>query len=288
MFDSELLKRFEYLSLVARRSGGRSLVARPRKKLPGGGTEVSALRDYAPGDDFRYVDWTWCARRDELLTKTFEGDEDRRVYVLLDCSPSMGLGRPAKFQLARQIAAVLGYAALANLDCLSVMAFAGRVVAHQPPIRHRGRFAELLRFLNRLPLQGTQTDLARAAESFVRGCRRQGPVVVISDLYDRNGFQRGFDVLRYHGYEPRLVQIHETREIEPGLLGDLELVDVETGTGRRVTVTQRAAGRYKTLVAEFRDSVRSYCAKHGIACMQIASDAPEEAVLLEVLGGRIP
>lgn len=216
MFDSELLKRFEYLSLVARQAGGRSLVTRPCNKLPGGGTEVTGLRDYAPGDEYRHIDWTLCARRDELLTRTFEGDEDLHVYILLDCSPSMGLGRPAKFHLARQIAAVLGYAVLANLDCLSVSAFSDALVADLPPIRHRARAAALLRFLEQLSLQGTRTDLARTAEGFVRRYQRHGPVVVISDLYDRNGFQRGLDVLQNRGYEPRVVQVYELARPNPG------------------------------------------------------------------------
>lgn len=285
-FDTELLKRFQYLSLVARRAGGRSLVAAPRKKLSGGGTEVTGLRDYAPGDDYRHVDWAWCARRDELLTRTFGGDEDLHVYVLLDCSPSMGLGRPAKFHLARQVAAVLGYAAVSTLARLSVVAFSGGIVARQPPIRDKARFPRLLRFLRQLELQGTQTDLARTAESFVRRYQSHGPAVVISDLYDRHGFQRGFDVFRNRGYEPRVVQIHETGEAKPALLGDLELFDVEGETGRRVTITERALRRYQRLFARFRESVRSYCAKHGLACLQFASDTPEDEVLLKVLGGK--
>jgi len=290
-FDSQLLRRFQYLSLVARRAAERSLVAGPRKTLPGGGTEVSGLRDYAPGDDYRYIDWAWCARRDELLTKTFEGDEDLHVYILLDCSPSMGLGRPPKFQLARQVAAVLGYAALTNLDRLSVAAFSDGIVDELPPIRHRQRIPRLLQFLNRLSPADTQTKLAqtnltRTAEGLVRRYQRHGPVVVISDLYDRNGFQRGFDILRHGGYEPRLVQIHDPTEARAELLGDVELFDVETASAQRVTVTERAAQRYAELFAEFRRSVRSYCGKYGVPCVQIAGDAPEDEVLLTVLGAR--
>ena len=285
-FDSDLLKRFQYLTLVARRAAERSLVSGPRKKLPGAGTEPSGLRDYAPGDDYRCIDWTWCARRDELLTKTFEGDEDRHVYILLDCSPSMGLGRPPKFHLARQIAAVLGYAALTNLDRLSVAAFSDGIVAEMPVLRHQARIPRLLQFLEQLSSQGSQTNLARTAEGLVGRYQRHGPAVVISDLYDRSGFQRGFDVLRHGGYEPRVVQIHDARETGCAVLGDVELFDVEAEAARRVTVTERAVQRYAELFAKFHRSVGSYCAKYGIPCIQIASDAPEDEVLLAVLGAK--
>src|SRR5580704_2147228 len=112
LFSRELLKRFERLSLSAERSGGSPLLAAVRKRVPGGGTEVTGHRDYSPGDDFHAIDWTLCARRDELYVKLFEGHIDRDVHLLVDCSPSMGLGQPAKLQVAQQIAAALGYASL--------------------------------------------------------------------------------------------------------------------------------------------------------------------------------
>src|SRR5580704_3524991 len=110
LFTRELLKRFERLSLFAERTGGSPLLAAVRKRVPGGGTEVTGHRDYSPGDDFRAIDWMLCAKRDELFVKLFEGRTEGDVHLLLDCSPSMGLGRPAKFQVARQVAAALGYA----------------------------------------------------------------------------------------------------------------------------------------------------------------------------------
>ncbi|MBN2477036.1 MAG: DUF58 domain-containing protein [Pirellulales bacterium] len=288
MFDTETLKRLRYLSLITRRAAERSLVTTVRRKLPGGGTEATGLRDYTPGDDYRYIDWHWCARRDELLTKTFEGEADRHVYILLDCSPSMGLGQPPKFDLARQIAAMLGYAVLANLGCLSVGVFSDGLVTQQPPIRHRSHSVRLLRFLEGLSLQGDRTNLARTAEQFARRYQRHGPVVVISDLYDREGFRPALDTLRHRGYEPRVVQIYGLCEACPGLLGDVELYDVESGFARRATVTERAARRYEERFVEFQESVRRYSATHGIRCLQFASDTPENDVLLTVLGAKSP
>ncbi len=57
LFSPGLLKRTELLSLQARRTGGSPLLAAERKKLPGGGTEVTGYRDYSPGDDFHAIDW---------------------------------------------------------------------------------------------------------------------------------------------------------------------------------------------------------------------------------------
>jgi uncharacterized protein (DUF58 family) len=282
----DLLTRLRYLSLVSRRMGGSPLLAAARRKLPGGGTEVTGCRDYAAGDDWRQIDWTWCARRDELLVKVFEGDVDRHVYLLLDSSPSMGFGRPSKLHLARRIAAALGYVSLVNLDRLGVAAFAHTLLAGLPPLGHVSRFGRLLEFLEGLVPQGARTDLARSAEVFVRRYPRPGPVVVLSDLYDPGGFQRGLDLLRHAGYEPRLVHLIDPADTETDFLGDMEIADVESQAAQQVTVTERTVRRYRALVAEFRAGVGDYARRHGLACMRFACDAAEDDVLLQALGAR--
>src|SRR5690349_15284326 len=167
LFDSEFLKKLEYLSLVSRRVFRGQLLAQRRTMQLGGGIEFADHRDYTPGDDFRYLDWNLYARHDELLLKRFQEEEDLHVYVLLDCSRSMAFGQPLKFDYARQVAAALAYIALADLDRVAVVAFAGDVVADFPLTRGKARILSLLKFLEGLPAQGSQTDLARVVTGFV-------------------------------------------------------------------------------------------------------------------------
>ncbi len=284
--DRDLLGRLHYLSLVARRTGGSPLLAAPVKTLPGGGTEVTALRDYAPGDDVRHVDWAWCARRDELLTKVFEGHADLHTSILLDCSASMDAGRPTKFHVARQIAAALGYGALARLDRLSVAGFADTLTAELPPLRDKTRFPRLLQGLKTFCIRPGETDLARTVRAFVGRGHRPGAAIILSDFHDRAGFGPALELLRYHGYEPRLVQIYDPREADPRPAGDVELLDVETGAARQVTITERMAARYRVLFARFHESLREYCGRRGIPHVRIASTMPEDEILRTVMVGR--
>src|SRR5918992_5978714 len=123
LFDSDFLKKLEYLSLVSRRVFRGSILAQRRTMQLGGGIEFADHRQYAPGDDFRYLDWNVYARHGELLLKRFQEEEDLHVYFLLDCSRSMAYGEPSKFDLARQVTAALAYIALADLDRVAVAAF---------------------------------------------------------------------------------------------------------------------------------------------------------------------
>jgi uncharacterized protein (DUF58 family) len=282
----ELVKRFERLSLLAERTGGSLLLSEARQRLPGGGTEVTGRRDYSPGDDFHAIDWTLCARRDELYIKLYEGCIDRDVHLLIDCSASMGLGRPAKLKVARQVAAALGYASLGRLDRVTAAAFADGLVAAMPALRHESKMMRLFRFLDGLSARGTKTDLVRAAQAFVRQPHRRGPMVVISDLYDTADWSRGFDLLRYHGFDPRLVQIVDPADADTTLRGDVEIVDAESQSNVRATVTERTVRRYKELLAEFHSSVGEYCRRKSVAQVVIPCNAPEDEVYRRVLGGK--
>ena len=174
LFNTDFLKKLEYLSLVSKRVFRGSLLAQRRTKQLGGGIEFADHREYSSGDDFRYLDWNVYARHGELLLKRFQEEEDLHVYLLLDCSRSMAFGAPAKFDLARQVTAALAYIALADLDRVAVVAYAADIVADFPLTRGKNRILSLLKFLDNLETAGTDTDLGRVATGFVHAISGAG------------------------------------------------------------------------------------------------------------------
>jgi uncharacterized protein (DUF58 family) len=283
LFGTDFLKKLEYLSLVSRRVFRGSILAQRRTTQLGGGIEFADHREYAPGDDFRYLDWNVYARHDELLLKRFEEEEDLHVYLLLDCSASMGFGKPVKFDFARQIAAALAYIALADLDRVAIVAFAGDIIADFPLTRGKARILSLLKFLEALEPQGTVTDLARVVKGFVHRTQRRGLALLVSDLYDPAGFQPGLDLLRHHRYEPHIIQIFDRAEAEPKLKGDVELFDVETGSIQKVTVTERNLRQYRAIFDAFQESIKSYCQTYGLGCTRASTEIPFDELILKMM-----
>ena len=283
LFDGDFLKKLEYLSLISRRVFRGSVLAQRRTKQMGGGIEFADHREYTPGDDFRHMDWNIYARHGELLLKRFQEEEDLHVYFLLDCSRSMGFGSPAKFDLARQVTAALAYIALADLDRVSVVAYSHEILGDFPLTRGKDRILSLLRFLEGLKPQGTDTNLARVVSGFVMRPQRRGLAIVVSDLFDPAGYERGLDLLRHRTYEPHIVQIHAPEEARPEMLGEIELVDVETDTVRKVTITERALRDYRKVFDEFQAGVAAYGKKYGLGCTQTTNEVNFEELVLKMM-----
>ena len=283
LFDGDFLKKLEYLSLISKRVFRGSLLAQRRTKQMGGGIEFADHREYAPGDDFRHLDWNIYARHGDLLLKRFQEEEDLHCYFLLDCSRSMAFGSPAKFDLARQVTAALAYIALSNLDRIGVIAYSQELIADFPLPRGKDRILSLLRFLEKLEPQGTDTNLGRITNSFVLRPQRRGLAVVVSDLFDPSGYERGLDLLRHRTYEPHLIQIHDPAEAKPNLLGEIELVDIETDSLRKVTITERALREYRRVFHDFQTGVAAYGKKYGLGCTQTTNDVNFEDLVLRMM-----
>src|SRR5262245_56066964 len=83
LFDEEFQRKLDYLAMVSRRVFSGAMKAERRTKKTGSGVEFADHRDYAPGDDFRYLDWAAYQRFDRLLVRLFEEEEDLSIYFIV-------------------------------------------------------------------------------------------------------------------------------------------------------------------------------------------------------------
>lgn len=282
LFDEHFLRRLESLSIVARRTVEGKTRAERRSKKTGSGIELADSREYAPGDDFRAIDWSLYARSERLHTRLFEEEEDLSVHVALDVSPSMTLGRPPKLDQGKRLAAALSYVSLAALDRVSVTTFANGVIARLPPTRGKARIFRVLDFL-RTAETGTGTDLAASMRALTAQNKRRGVVLVVSDLYDARGLETGIDALRYARFEPRVLHLVDPREASPELHGDVVLVDRETGERREVTVTARVLARYREAVLRHERRIEAFAADKQVPLVRVDVSERWDDVVLGLL-----
>jgi len=283
LFPPDFLTRLEYLSLVSKRVFRGQLLAQRRSQQMGSGIEFSEHREYNRGDDLRYLDWNIYARHGDLLLRRFQEEQDLQVHLLLDCSRSMGFGQPAKFDLARQLAAALAYIALADLDRISIAAYADGLLTELPVSRGRARIISIMKFLENLQPSGQETNLEKALQELLHRSPRTGLAIVISDLFDGRGFQRGLDLLRYRQFDVQVIQLHDPREAQPEIRGDAELFDMETESVRNVTVSERTLSTYQQLFQQHQAAVRDYCRHYSIGCTQSSSVIRFDELILRMM-----
>ncbi len=282
-FDPDLQKKLELLALVSRRVFTGRLRAERRSKRRGSGIEFADHREYLPGDDFRLIDWNAAQRLDRLLLRLNEEQEDLSVYLLLDCSGSMGFNDNRKFDQARRVCAALAMVALVHLDRVTVVALAEGGVLRLAAGRGKNQIFRIVRFLSDLAPKGT-TRLAACLKSFASQHPRRGVAILLSDLFDPAGFQGGVDVLRYERFEPTILHLVDARDTAAAVRGDVRVVDCETGQARDVTVTDGLLARLSQARERSRRDIAEYCRSKDVPYLLADVDTPFDELVLTWLG----
>ncbi len=282
LFDEEFLQKLSTLALMSRRAVSGVRRGERRSKKRGSGVEFADHRPYVPGDDIRFLDIGVYQRFGKLLLRLFEEEEDLSIYFLIDTSLSMATHGSGKLNQAVQVAAALAYVGLSGLDRVSVTTLGEKVSARLPPTRGKQRVFRILKFLSEVEAEG-RTNLGQALKSFIAQNKRRGMAVLLSDLFDPEGFEAGINVLRFNKFDPVVIQLVDDRDHDGKLSGDLRLVDVETGEGREVSMNPKVQRKLLEETTRRQLAIERFCASRGVPHFPVNVNTPFDEVVLSVL-----
>ncbi|HVE91875.1 MAG TPA: DUF58 domain-containing protein [Actinomycetota bacterium] len=274
LLDPGLLARLEALQLRSRHRLAGLFSGEHRSSRHGSSPDFSDYRTYFPGDDFRRVDYTLYARLDVLLVKLFEAEDELHLRLLVDTSGSMGAH--GKLAAAKRLAAALGFVALVNRDPVSVHTFP----LDRPAPRFLGRSASgpLFAHLESLTASGT-TPFAAAASRLLSRPGPRGVTVLLSDLLT-DEWEAGLKRLPSRGGDLVVVHVLAPEELDPPMVGDLDLLDREDGTRVEVSLSPETLKQFRADAAAWADGVATRCRRAGAAYLRLDPAADLEPLLL--------
>lgn len=260
LFTPEELRRLDRLRLRRTRPPPTDHPGEWRTGRVGAGVLFADHRDYAPGDDLRYVDWNVYARLGHLMVKRFESEDTLDLLLCVDRSLSMGA---AKSRKARRLAGALGYIALTHLERVRLAWMPA--VNSRPVTIHagRGRMNALLDELSSTPEGGT-TAHGRDVARILGVTRRRGMAVVISDFYEPDNAVAALAGLRSRGMDVVAVHVLEKADVELPLGASLKAVDRETGAEVKIDVTPTLLESLHATWLRRADSLGRWCVTREI------------------------
>jgi uncharacterized protein (DUF58 family) len=285
LLESKFLHRLEQLELASRKIFQGRMKGDRLSKRKGQSVEFADYRNYVVGDDLRHLDWNLYGRLDKLFIRLFMEEEDLHFYLLLDNSLSMDFGSPTKLHYARQVAAALGFVGLCNLDRVVVEVFNDRITQSMPAARGRKSMWRLMDFLQKLEPAGP-SNLARALRTFSLKSSGKGIVVLLSDMMDKGGYEEALRYLVARQMDIYVIQILSQEEIEPEIVGDLRLTDVEDDDVAEITVSAPLLKRYKQNLAAYRAALSEFCTRRGVQYVFTSNQVPFERLVLSYLRQR--
>lgn len=284
LLPQELLVALDRSGLIAKQRIAGTMQGKRRSKQMGSSLEFADYRLYSPGDDIRQLDWNAYGRTGKPFIKLFMDEQELPVQIYVDGSASMtspaSIRGTDKFLYAKQLAASIGYLTLNSYDRVGVTVFSSEAYDRLPMVRGRASISRLFRFLEQS--QASETgDIASVFRSPGLVPRKAGMTWIISDFLYESGVEEALSTLLAAKQEVMVIQVLSPEEVNPDLIGDLQLIDVELKSGKEVAISDKLLRDYKQVVEDFTSSLRGFCYERGMGYQLLVTDTPLFAAVTE-------
>ena len=287
--DSSLIAKLGNLPLFARRPMVGSVSGRHRSPHRGSSVEFAEYRKYVPGDDTRRLDWRAWGRSDRFYIKEFEADTNLRLLLVCDTSGSMGYSRDgvSKLDVARRIAATLGYLAAQQGDAVGLSCAAGGLTGELPPLRKSSHLRAVLDVLADVRPKGP-TGLVDALHAVAEKNAQRALVVILSDLFvEPEELRACFQHLRFRKHDVAVFHLLEERELSFDFTRPTRFVDLEGGSPLLVE-PDTIRRRYHDALETYFDGLREVLREAEVDYRRLELADPLEDILAAFLLGRAP
>jgi uncharacterized protein (DUF58 family) len=249
----------------------------------GAGVEFSEYRAYAPGDEWRRVDWKLAARADRYFVREAERDSHVAVWLVLDATasmlePSRAILGLTKLHYARVMLACVAALAQRQGDAFGLVVCNGERAHFTPAARGPRQLQRVLARLNAVEAGGSLpgSEVLRASLHFARA---PSVVCVASDFLDwPSALSESMLRLRHMRHDVRALCLHTEAEDEASFDAALAYRDPEQGGpvfrfGRDVRAAYTQARE-----AHFAEVWRQ-CRQHDVPLLQARIEqAPGEVL----------
>lgn len=282
LLDARFMARLDSLDVLSRKILQGKMQGERRSKKRGQSVEFADHRPYVAGDDLRFVDWNVYGRLDQLFLKLFLAEQDLTVHLLTDVSMSMSVGDPSKAQFVKRLSAALGYVSLVNNNRVTISLFADGVRVRLANMRGRAYLPQMAEMLLTADCGGS-SDFEKACRDAESRRIGSGITIVLSDFLFKQGYEATLRRLIGARYDLYVIQVLSPQEIEPKLVGDLKLLDIEDADVAEITVSSALLKYYRRNLAAYCAELNEFCTRRGAVYVRANSADSVESLVLNYL-----
>ena len=184
MVPADIIQKIKKVHIRTGRTVNTLMAGQYKSAFRGAGIEFEEVREYAPGDDVKSIDWKVSARLGRPFVKRYREEREMIVMLLVDLSASGRFGTQAapKQAVAAETAAILAFNAIRNNDKVGAILFTDQVERYIPPQKGSGHVWRVIKEIFTHTPQHVGTDISGAVGFLGRVCRKRSVAFVISDF----------------------------------------------------------------------------------------------------------
>jgi uncharacterized protein (DUF58 family) len=287
--DPRTLAKIHGLRLRARHIVEGYVAGLHRSPYHGFSIEFAEHREYAPGDDLRYVDWKVFGKSDKVYLKQYEDETNLLCYLVLDVSESMTYRGPAaalsKLEYAQSLAAALAWLVLTQQDAVGLTTFDSQIRAMVRAAGNRSHLEQILSVIESA-VPGKKTAAGPIFHELAQRLSKRGVVIVLSDFFDDlPSLAAGLKHFRHRNHDVILLHLLDPAELDFPFRDATDFKGLEQFPDVQAD-PQAIRQAYLRELDAFRDALAHECRRQRTDYFLLRTDQPLDGALRSVLATR--
>ena len=261
----ELLKKVRLIELKTRGLSEHIFSGEYHSAFKGRGMTFSEVREYAPGDEVRTIDWNVTARFGHPFVKVFEEERELTVMLVADVSGSgeFGTSQQLKRELITEACATIAFSAIKNNDKVGLILFSDTVEKFIPPKKGRSHILRLVRELLEFRAASPGTDITSALRYLNSVIKKRSITFLLSDMMDTD-YEPAIKIANRR-HDLVVLRTTDPREGELPNVGLVQFVDPESGATRWVNTGSRAVrNAFRAAALKHQNRTREILRRSGV------------------------
>jgi uncharacterized protein (DUF58 family) len=267
MLSPEIISRIKRIHIKSSRVVNTPMAGQYKSAFRGTGMEFEEVREYAPGDEVRDIDWKVSARMGRPFIKRYREEREVVVMLLVDMSGStlFGTQTGVKRDTASEVASILAFNAIRNNDKVGAILFTDDVEQYIPPKKGSSHVWRVIKSFYDFKPHRTGTDIGGAVAYLGRVTRKKTVTFLISDFISPGPGEKDTRQLRMAGKKHDLIAVvlSDPGDFKLPMGGIVTARDLESGHHLmidafdpkiRKTFEERQTSAYRQRIAQLRAS----------------------------------
>lgn len=276
------MSKLQKILVKARRQVFSEMVGNNASVFHGEGYDFIELREYAPGDDIRHIDWNITAKMQKPFIKVFREERELNIVIASVLNGSVHFGaHKFKQEVIAEIVALLGYSTIKNGDLLSSYIFTDKMISHNRPSKKLSHVQKSVDEVLSFNALNQKVDFSVLSDTLFKRLKRKSVILIVGDFFEIPNFK-----LLAKKHEVLAIIVRDHLEEKPPKMGFSSLVDPESGAVLEGDFNSKSVEAYAQKVHAHDRELYKVLRREQVRFTKVYTDSSPAVALRRLFDGK--
>lgn len=276
------MSKLQKILVKARRQVFSEMVGNNASIFHGEGYDFIELREYAPGDDIRHIDWNITAKMQKPFIKVFREERELNIVIASVLNGSVHFGaHKFKQEVIAEVVALLGFSTIKNGDLLSSYIFTDKMISHNRPSKKLSHIQKSVDEVLNFNALNQKVDFSVLSDTLFKRLKRKSVILIVGDFFEIPNLK-----LLAKKHEVIAIIVRDHLEEKPPKMGFSSLVDPESGAVLEGDFNAKSVETYAQKVQAHDRELYKVLRREQVRFTKVYTDSSPAVALRRLFDGK--